>query len=331
MIVTCRVELPVSARGLLMSRASRPGRSDPFSLSEAIGPCRPRPQEPQQYTFQAEIAQLLHLLAHSLYQSREIALRELISNASDALDKMRLRRPDRRRRSATSAEGLEIVVEGRADAARPGHPRQRRRHDPRRAGREPRDDRPERLARVPQGNLSARRGKADLSLIGQFGVGFYSAFMLADHVTVRTRSYREDARATSGDPTAPGPSRSGRSTKADRGTEVILHLKDDAPRPDPATHRIKQVVRTYSRFIPHPIRVGDEVVNDQKPIWVEPKAQVTDEQHAPVLPAPRPPGRRDAALAPAPGRRLADPVPGGPLLPAGRTSSASASAGPSTA
>ena len=122
--------------------------------------------------------------------------------------------------------------------------------------------------------------QADLSLIGQFGVGFYSAFMIADRVRVRTRSYREEAgwqwesEGTGSFTVTPaeGP--------LPRGTEVILHLKDDAK--DLASPgRIKEIVRRYSSFVPHPIRLGTgEVLNDQKPIWVEPKSQVTEEQYA---------------------------------------------------
>ena len=146
----------------------------------------------QEYTFQAEIKQLLHLLSHSLYQSREIAVRELISNASDALDKMRyVSLTDESQRDAGP---LEIVIEGREGRQATGHPRHGHRDDPRRAGGQPGDDRAQRVGRVPQGDVRrARQAKADVSLIGQFGVGFYSAFMIADRVRVRTRSYTEES------------------------------------------------------------------------------------------------------------------------------------------
>src|SRR5947209_2570309 len=129
----------------------------------------------QQFTFQAEIKQLLHLLAHSLYQSREIALRELISNASDALDKMRyVALTDAAHRDTGP---LEIVVEGRKD-------------DQRLVIRDngigmTHDELVTNLGTIAQSGsieflkgLAAGQsaGKADLSLIGQFGVGFYSAF-----------------------------------------------------------------------------------------------------------------------------------------------------------
>ena len=101
-----------------------------------------------------------------------------------------------------------------------------------------------------------------------------------------------------------------------RGTEVILHLKDDAK--DFADDwRIKEIVRRYSSFVPHPIRLAaGEVVNDQKPIWVEPKSQVTEEQYTQFYQHLTHHTDENAALAPPPGGRLADPVPRDPLLPA---------------
>jgi molecular chaperone HtpG len=234
--------------------------------------------ERQEYTFQAEIKQLLHLLSHSLYQSREIAVRELISNASDALDKMRYwSLTDEAQREAGP---LEIVVQGR-EAERELVIRDTgvgMTHDELVAnlGTIAHSGSVEFLKAMAAG----ARSQSEVSLIGQFGVGFYSAFMIADRVRVRTRSYREDSgwewesEGTGSFTVSPveGP--------LPRGTEVILHLKEDA-REFAATWRIQEIVRRFSSFIPHPIRLGPdgEVLNDQKPIWVEPKSQVTREQY----------------------------------------------------
>jgi molecular chaperone HtpG len=227
----------------------------------------------QQFAFQAEIKQLLQLLSHSLYQSREIAIRELISNASDALDKMRfVAMTDESQRDG---EPLEIVVEGRGDARElvirdngvgMTH-----------------DELVTNLGTIAHSgskefikNVSAS-GKPDVSLIGQFGVGFYSAFMLAESVRVRSRSYREE----SGWEWESDGSGTFSVVEADglpRGTEIILHLKDDA-KELADDFRIKNVLKTYSGFVPHPIKIDGVVVNSQKPIWVEPKNQVTEEQH----------------------------------------------------
>jgi molecular chaperone HtpG len=227
----------------------------------------------QEFAFQAEIKQLLHLLSHSLYQSREIALRELVSNASDALDKMRYLVLTE---SAAQVTGqLQIVIEGRPDAREL-------------AVRDnglgmTHDEVVANLGTIARsGSLEflktvAGQGKADLSLIGQFGVGFYSAFMIADRVRVRTRSYREDS-GWEWESDGSGTFSVKPIEGLERGTEVVLHLKDDAE--DFAQDwRIKETVRRYSSFVPHPIRVAGEVVNDQKPIWVEPKNQVTEEEY----------------------------------------------------
>jgi molecular chaperone HtpG len=231
----------------------------------------------QEFTFQAEIKQLLHLLSHSLYQSREIAIRELVSNASDALDKMRyVALTDEAHRDAGP---LEVEI------------------DTRETDREliirdtgigmTHDELVTNLGTIAHSGsgefLKTLSGdtkqQADVSLIGQFGVGFYSAFMVADRVRVRTRSYKEKAGWQWESEGTGSFSISPAEGPLPRGTEVLLHLKEDAK--DLATpSRIKDIVRRYSSFVAHPIRLtSGEVLNDQKPIWVEPKSQVTEEQY----------------------------------------------------
>ena len=229
----------------------------------------------QEFSFQAEIKQLLQLLSHSLYQSKEIAVRELISNASDALDKMRFAAmTDEAHRGA--GDSLEIVVEGNKD-----------RHEliirDNGVGMS-RDEVVHNLGTIAHsGSMEflkniAASSKPDVSLIGQFGVGFYSAFMLAEKVRVRTRSYRDD-QGWEWESDGSGTFTVEPADVGSRGTEVILHLKEDS-RDLAEDFRIKHVLKTYSGFVPHPIKVGGEVVNNQKPIWVEPKGKITDEQHA---------------------------------------------------
>lgn len=229
--------------------------------------------EKQEFSFQAEIKQLLHLLAHSLYQSKEIAIRELVSNASDALDKMRyVSLTDAAHRDVGT---LEIVLEVdkdnklltiRDNGVGMTH-----------------DEAVKNLGTIAHsGSLEFLRhltgdAKKDVSLIGQFGVGFYSAFMLADRVRVRTRSYKEDA-GWEWESDGTGRFSVAPNDGLQRGTSVILHLKEDVA--DLLNdYRLKGVLRKYSSFVPHPIRVGEEKVNDQKPIWVEPKNQLTKEQY----------------------------------------------------
>ncbi len=235
--------------------------------------------ERQEFTFQAEIKQLLHLLSHSLYQSRDIAVRELISNASDALDKMRY--VSLTEDSQRDAGALEIVIEGNETEKtliiRDAGIGMTQDELVQNLGTIARSGSAEFLKAM---TASAGTSKPDVSLIGQFGVGFYSAFMIADRVRVRTRSYREG----SGWEWESDGSGSFSITPAEgdlpRGTEVILHLKDDAT-DYASTWRAREIVRRYSSFVPYPIRLGQggEVLNDQKPIWVEPKNQVTEEQY----------------------------------------------------
>jgi molecular chaperone HtpG len=233
-------------------------------------------QDRQEYSFQAEIKQLLHLLSHSLYQSREIALRELVSNASDALDKMRyIALTDESRRDTTP---LEIEVEARKD-------------DRQLIIRDngigmTREELVENLGTIAhsgsldflKGVAAGSQGDQSLSLIGQFGVGFYAAFMIADSVRVRTRSYKEDGGGWEWSSDGSGTYTVTAAQELPRGTEVILHLKEDAQE-FTDEWRIKAALRKYSSFVPHPIKVAGQVANDQKPIWVEPKSQVTDEQY----------------------------------------------------
>src|SRR4051794_27588260 len=229
--------------------------------------------ENQEFTFQAEIKQLLHLLSHSLYQSREIAIRELISNASDALDKMRyIALTDEAHRDAgpleitieTDKEGQQLII--RDNGIGMNH-----------------EELVANLGTIARsGSLEFLKGvtatgKADVSLIGQFGVGFYSAFMIADRVRVRSRSYKE-SEGWEWESDGTGTFRVSPAGPLPRGTEIVLHLKADAK--DFAEEwKVKSVVKRYSGFVPHPIKIGGEVVNSQKPIWVEPKSQVTDEQY----------------------------------------------------
>ena len=230
----------------------------------------------QEFTFQAEIKQLLHLLAHSLYQSKEIAVRELVSNASDALDKMRfVALTDESQRDDAS---LEITLEGRKDANElvlrdngigMTH-----------------DELVTNLGTIAHSgsreflkSAATAPGDKALSLIGQFGVGFYSAFMIADKVRVRTRSYKEaEGHGWEWESDGSGTFRVVAAEVPARGTEVVLHLKDDC-KDFAEDWKLTSVIKRYSGYVPHPVKVGGEVVNSLKPIWVEPKSQVSDEQY----------------------------------------------------
>lgn len=228
---------------------------------------------PEKFTFQAEIKKLLDLLSHSLYQNREIAIRELISNASDALDKFRFisltdeslkddqpleisLKPDEKERILTiSDNGVGMthseLVENIGTIAHSGS--------------------------LDFLKNAAGDEKEEVSLIGKFGVGFYSAFMLADKVEVLTHSYQE----TSGwkwESDGTGAFTIEPQEGLERGTSIRLHLRKDLDEFTSDT-RLKFILNKYSTFVPYPIKLGDELVNDQPPIWLEPKTQLTQEQY----------------------------------------------------
>ncbi len=235
--------------------------------------------ERREYSFQAEIKQLLHLLSHSLYQSRDIAFRELISNASDSLDKMRYLALTSE--TPSDAGPLEIVIEGNEAEGtlviRDNGVGMTAIELEKNLGSIAHSGSGEFAKRLAEG---ARDGSG-MSLIGQFGVGFYSAFMLADRVQVKSRG-RDEQQAWEWESTGEGAyTIAPLEETIERGAQVILHLKPEA-REYAAPARIREIVRRYSSFIPFPIRLGEggEILNDQKPIWVEPKSQVTEEQYS---------------------------------------------------
>jgi molecular chaperone HtpG len=229
-----------------------------------------------QHSFQAEIRQLLQLLSHSLYQNREITIRELISNASDALDKFRFQQLSS---GSTDYSGLRIDIDPDKDARvlviRDNGIGMTREELIANLGTIARSGS---LEFLQQAQKQQGDGTPDLSLIGKFGVGFYSAFMLADRVEVLSRSAAQDAGwcwESTGDGNftiAPA------NSTLERGTAIRLHLKEGLDEfTDPV--RLKYIIRKYSTFVPHPIHLQNEHINDQPPIWLEPKSSVSDEQY----------------------------------------------------
>jgi len=268
---------------------------DPASAAAASGGA------PEQMAFQAEVNQLLQLMIHSLYSNREIFLRELISNASDACDKLRFASLAD---DALGAEGeLRIVVAGDEDA-----------------GTVTVSDtglgmsRDEVIANIGTIAKSGTRQflesltgdqKNDAKLIGQFGVGFYSAFVVAERVVLTSRKAGEPASsATRWESDASGGYTLTEVEKAEHGTEVVLHLKDDA-REFASRWQLRSIIKKYSDHITFPIMMlgeptpapepeeGDEEdaaapdaapaeleqVNAASALWTRPKSQIEDEEY----------------------------------------------------
>jgi len=242
---------------------------------------------PEVMGFEAEVSQLLHLVTHALYSNKEIFLRELISNASDAADKLRF--------AAIADEKLyendgELAIEITVDKDNKtisiidnGIGMNR-------------DDVIENLGTIAKSgtreflqSLTGEQAK-DNQLIGQFGVGFYSAFIVADNVTVKTRK--------AGDKPENGViwQSDGHSNytinkidKQKRGTEIILHLKEESEE-FLDDFRIKQIVRKYSDHISFPIKmlkekeaeddtIEYETINKATALWTLPKSKISDDEY----------------------------------------------------
>ena len=242
--------------------------------------------EKQTHGFQAEVSRLLHLMIHSLYSNREIFLRELISNASDACDKLRFQaldnpalleqgdepritlQVDKDAGTLTITDngigmGQDEVVDNLGTIARSGTEKF--------------------LA-----NLSGDQ-KKDAQLIGQFGVGFYSAFIVADTVTVETRKAGEAAAdGVRWESDGKGEFSVEPLTRDESGTAVILHLRDDA-RDFLDDFKIRQVIGQYSDHVAFPIvlvtasdgddEAKEETLNSATALWQRPRSEVTDEEY----------------------------------------------------
>ena len=255
----------------------------------------------QTHSFQAEVSQLLHLVTHSLYSNKEIFLRELVSNASDACDKLRY-------------EGLnnDALFEGSADLeVRVSFDKDARTLTIADNGIGMSQE--EAIAHLGtiaksgtrefMGKLSGDQktdAKDQGALIGQFGVGFYSGYIVADRITVESR--RAGLKAEEGvrwSSTGTGDFEVETITQTERGTKIILHLRDDADEYLSAW-KLKSVINKYSDHISLPIRMRKEewkegendqpgemvltdeweTVNQANALWARPKKDVTDEQHA---------------------------------------------------
>ena len=226
--------------------------------------------------FKAETKELLNLMIHSIYTNKEIFLRELISNANDAIDKLKFKSltdtdilkgndkfkidisVDKDNRTLTITDNgigmtYEEVDDNIGTIAKSG-------------------------SKLFKEQLEEAK-KGDIDIIGQFGVGFYSGFIVADKITLETKSpYSENGVKwiSSGD----GNYEIEEILKEDRGTKITLHLKDgDEYNEFLEEWKIKDLVKKYSNYIRYEIYFGDEVINSTKPIWKKDKNELKDEDY----------------------------------------------------
>jgi len=237
------------------------------------------PEETVTHPFEADVSQVLHLVIHSLYSHKEIFLRELVSNASDALDKLRFK--------ALTSDAL---YEGDTDLAILIHA-------DREAGTLTIEDSgvgmtQEELVRdlgtvARSGSRAfleqlAQQGKKDARLIGQFGVGFYSAFLVADRVEVVSRAAGEGNTAHRWVSEGKDTFTVAPAERVKRGTAITLHLREDQKEFLDAW-RLRDLITRYSDYVSHPIRLQEEksteTINRGTALWQRPKAEITDEQY----------------------------------------------------
>jgi len=229
--------------------------------------------------FQAEVKQLLDLMIHSLYSNKEIFLRELISNAADAADKLRFAalannalyesEPELKVRIAVDKAARTITVSDNGIGM-------------------------SRAEVIQNIGIIAKSGTReffqqltgdqakDARLIGQFGVGFYSAFIVADRVTLVTRRAGlpaiEAVRWECDMEKAAGQYSIEPTEKPGRGTDVILHLREGEDELLDE-YRLKAIIRKYSDHIAIPIVMGDEAINQASALWARPKQEINEEQY----------------------------------------------------
>jgi len=235
------------------------------------------PENVQEFSFKAETKQLLNILIHSLYKDREVFLRELLSNASDALNRLRFEMVTNRNVLDPEAE-LKIHITVDKDARKliiqdSGIGMTK-------------DEVIENLGTIAQSGArkfieATKDKKADFTqVIGQFGVGFYSVFMVAESVKVTSRSFRPESESVTWYATGEDTYHIGVGDMTERGTRVEIKLKEDAAE-FAEEYRIKNIIHKHSDYIGFPIYVGDskEAVNKQTSLWRTSRQEVTDEQY----------------------------------------------------
>ena len=229
----------------------------------------------ESFEYKAEMKQLLHLIVHSLYTDKEIFLRELISNASDALNKARFRKltdPDilskdspLEIRVALDKDELTLSIEDTGIGMT-------------------RDDLVDRIGTVASSGTKAfleqiKSGEKaiDGQMIGQFGVGFYSVFMIADEVTIETRHADPDSQGYRWTSDGAGTFTIEEIERVERGTKISLKLKEQESE-FAEDYRVRNIIQRYSNFVDFPIKVGDDQANTVKALWHKNKSEIEEEE-----------------------------------------------------
>ncbi len=231
---------------------------------------------PQKFEFQAEIKQLLDIVIHSLYTEKEIFVRELVSNASDAIEKLRHLQITEKDNIADDSLALEINLTSDDTAktltiADAGLGMTRA-------------ELIQNLGTIAHSGSKAflkalsEGGQKNSNLIGQFGVGFYSAFMVAKSVKVYSRSWKKDEPAHVWTSDGSGSYEVEEVSDQSRGTKIVIELKDDA-HDFSKDWKIKEILERYSAFVSFPVNLNGKHINTVQALWLRNKSEITDEQY----------------------------------------------------
>lgn len=228
------------------------------------------------HEYQAEMNKLLDILIHSLYTEREIFLREVISNASDALSKIQF----------TTLTNQDVLDQDAALEVKVGFNEEENIVTVEDTGiGMTKEEILNNLGTIASSgtlkflqNVQQEGKNATDNLIGQFGVGFYSVFMVAKRVLLETRSFAKDSQAWAWDAEGSGQFKLRPSEKQSRGTKITIFLKEDS-KEFCSKFRIESIIKKYSNYIPFPIKVEDNTVNQIKAIWSLSKNEVSAEDY----------------------------------------------------
>jgi molecular chaperone HtpG len=238
-------------------------------------PAKKKTDVPQTYEFKAELKQLLNLIVHSLYTQPEVFMRELISNASDALNKVRFMQltnqnilePERELKIKIEVDSKKHTFSIEDTGIGMTH-----------------DELIENIGTVAKSGtlqyleqIQKEGKKIDADMIGQFGVGFYSVFMVTDEVSVETRHADPDSKAYLWKSDGKGTYSISEIVRPERGTRITFKLKDEY-KDFAEEYQVKSIIQKYSNFIGFPIFIGKERINSLEALWRKSKDELKDDE-----------------------------------------------------
>lgn len=232
-------------------------------------------QKTESHQFQAEIQQLLNIVIHSLYTDKEIFVRELISNAADACEKLRFNQSSGKPvQQAEVAPGISIATDDKAGTITITDTGCGMTHA----------ELVQNLGTIAHSGTKAflkqlaEDKKPDVGLIGQFGVGFYSAFMVAKKVTVLSRSFAPEESGWQWSSEGMGGYEIAPAADLPRGTKITLELKDDA-KEFAQENSVERIIKRYSSFVSYPIELNGKRQNTVQAIWARNKSEIKEEEY----------------------------------------------------